>query len=597
MARVTLGAGRAGGGARGAGRRRGGAGDRWAGWAALFALALAVRLLFWRATADAAWPGAAGYQGDAWMWLDYARALAAGRPFELGVPIRPPGMAWLLAAVWDGSRPGLAVAGFCQALLGALAVVLFALAARRACGTRVGILTGLVCAGSSGLLMLSTSLNNETPYLVVVGCILLLTEAARRADRLLPVAAWGGLNALACLIRVEHALFFFLALAWLAWGWRAGSGRRRVARAAAVAGLAFAAVLAPWQLTIWGRLHDFNTGPPATGAASERAFAAQEAALASLDWEPGALAARDALPAFLRRPAANFVAATVAHRQRRVVRAEDFGLLAEAFGYCPRPLAARPFVVSTGGLNFALANHSRSHGGFDPAPLAAPPPLAGGRGAWPAALVAGLPPRDLAFTYPGHLRLVNEGYAVGWRWIRSHPGAALRLAGRKLAIFWRGATLGWTGWNAPLAGGGLRRAVDLATPEGRWPAAWRALMLAVVAWGLVLAWQRAPARVWLLFLASKLAVTVLFYGYARQGATTIPVVALALALAGERLLARWRPGGRRLTLAALAAGGLLLAAEAARYAAAPELVVDGRPVRARDVPPPGDHEEHTIAWR
>jgi hypothetical protein len=356
-------------------------------------------------------------------------------------------------------------------------------------------------------------------------------------------------------------------------------------------------VLLPWNLAIWSRLHDFNTELPASNAATERALAAQEAALAHLEWEAEARAAREALPAFIRRPASNFVAATVAHRQRRAVEADDFQLLADAFGYLPEPLAAFPFVVSTGGLNFALANHTAAGGGFDPAPLDAPPPLVGGPGAFPAALVGGLPPSELAFTYPGHLRLVNEGYAIGWEWIRSHPGAAVRLAGRKLAIFWRGATLGWSGWNLPLGSGGLRRAVDLATPEGAWPSLWRLLMLGAVGWGLALSWRHPAARIWILFLVSKLGVAILFYGYARQGATTIPVMALALAFAGDRLL-EWRsPLGNRLVIAGILAGGLLLAAEGARFAASPELRVDGRPVRARDLPAPGDHTAHTIEWR
>ena len=66
---------------------------------ALFVLALGVRLLFWQATVDAEWPGSAYYKGDAWVWLDYATALEWDVPFELGIPLRPPGMAYLLAAV------------------------------------------------------------------------------------------------------------------------------------------------------------------------------------------------------------------------------------------------------------------------------------------------------------------------------------------------------------------------------------------------------------------------------------------------------------------------------------------------------------------
>ena len=61
--------------------------------------------------------------------------------------------------------------------------------------------------------------------------------------------------------------------------------------------------------------------------------------------------------------------------------------------------------------------------------------------------------------------------------------------------------------------------------------------------------SRPAAQPWLLFLASKLAVAVLFYGYARQGATTIPVMAILLALVAESLVKRleWPP--RRLLVA------------------------------------------------
>src|SRR5688500_16826494 len=70
---------------------------------AVFAGALLIRLLYWRATSDASWPHSAAFKGDAILWADYARALRAGVPFELGLPIHPPGTAYLIAAFWDGS--------------------------------------------------------------------------------------------------------------------------------------------------------------------------------------------------------------------------------------------------------------------------------------------------------------------------------------------------------------------------------------------------------------------------------------------------------------------------------------------------------------
>jgi glucose-6-phosphate-specific signal transduction histidine kinase len=122
-------------------------------------------------------------------------------------------------------------------------------------------------------------------------------------------------------------------------------------------------------------------------------------------------------------------------------------------------------------------------------------------------------------------------------------------------------------------------------------------MLPWVAWGIVLAWSRAAARPWVIFLASKVAVAVMFYGYARQGATTIPVIALALALVVSRLTSSREWSSRRLILAAAAAGTLLVGAEAVRFLGEPELYIDGRLTRASDVLPPADHAQHVVAWR
>ena len=571
-------------------------GPRWIA-PALFLLALALRLLFWQATADAGWPGSAHYQGDAWTWLEYATALETGQRFELGVPIRPPGMAWLVDLQWDGDLATLWQVKARSAILGAVAVVLFYLAARRAFGLEVGLIVGLLGAGSHGLMVLSASLNNETPYLLLLGGVFWLGEAVARSGRGPTLVGWGALNALACLIRVEHALFFLLALVWLAHRRRSSSRDTAGSRAAvAMVAAGFGLTLMPWQLEIWHRIEDLNHGPDRSSEATARLLETQERALAHIGWQPAAAARRDRLPAFIRRPSANFVAATVAWRGRGTVAADDVDLLEAAFGYLPEPLAAYPFIVSTGGLNFVLANHAASGGGFDPAPLAAPPPLSGGAGAYPASFVTGLPPTRLAFSYPGHLRLVNHGYRLGGRWLWENPGAALELAVKKLAIFWRGATLGVTGWNLPLGQGGLRRAVDLVTPEGTWPAFWRWLLLPLAAWGTVLAGSRPAARLWLLFLVSKLAVAVLFYGYARQGATAMPVMALLLALAVKRLTAPLAWPRRRVLGAGAAVAGLLLAAETWRFLERPELLLDGRPVRAGDASP-GDYSEHVLEVR
>jgi len=571
---------------------------RWLPVATIFLLALALRLLFWHATPDASWPYPAVYKGDAAVWLDYAAALQRGVPYELGLPLRPPGNARLIAALWDGTPGGVAALRAIWCVLGAAAVALVHAAARRGFGPRVATIAGLACAGSYGLLALSVSLNNETPYLVLIAASLWLWPALAERVRAPAVAGWAALGGLGCLVRVEHALFFAAAtgaLAMLWWRWQT-TPARLAGRLAAVAAMA-ALVLAPWHVSAWREARRLNREPAPLPPAVERAVSGIEAAVAGLPWEPEAAALRDRLPAFTRRTAAAFVAATAAVRGHRQVTADEFQALEGAFGSIPEPLPERFFVALYGPLNFYLANNHAAAGGFSRAPLERPPPLAGGPGRYPRMLVAGLPPPDLALTYPPHLEAVNEGYRMGWSWITSHPAAFARLAARKLATFWSGAALGVTGWNLPLGPDGVRRPVDLAVPEGPLGVAWRLVILVLAAAGLVAARGRLTAFTpWLLFLGAQLAVTVAFFGYARTGATVTPVIALLIALAADRWLPRL-PAARWWLAPAVLTGLLLLAAEAVRVVAPPDLLLDDRPVTGTDPFPRDDHAPHRLEAR
>jgi hypothetical protein len=294
------------------------------------------------------------------------------------------------------------------------------------------------------------------------------------------------------------------------------------------------------------------------------------------------------------------VAATVAHRGGSEVRAEDFGILEEAFGDVPRPLARHPFVSGYGALNFFLANRPGGSGGFDRSPLDEPPPLAGGRERYPAFLVQGLPPADLTFVYPPHVRLYNDGYALGWQAIRERPSEWVRLCARKLRLFWSGASLGVGGFGLPVGLSGLRRAVDLVVPQGPVAAAWSVLVLLAAAGGLV-AGRRRPALVpWLALLGSKLAATVLFFGYARQGATTVPVIALLAALAVERWVLPRVPAMPPRRVAALAAIALAapVVVEGARWLSSPDVTVDGRTIGpAADPFPVREHRDQAVRVR
>lgn len=581
--------------------------ERWirGGWrttALLFAVALVLRLLFWQATPDSAWPHSAFYKGDAPTWVTYAWSLQTDQPFELGLPIRPPGNGYLLSWLWDGSPESLGGVKAVWCVLGALAVALFHRAAFRMFGPGIALGVGLWCALSSGLMVLSTSLNNETPYLVLVAATFALWPRLRESPSMPGLVGWGVLHALGCLVRVEHALVFGLTTVHLGWLWWRGETRRAqpvVWRGAAVS-VAFALALAPWHAVAWEACRDFNRVEPATNPATEQAFQRVEAAIQHIAWDDGARDARELLPAAVRRTLGNFVAATVLVRGGDRVTADDFQILQEAFGYVPEPLGEHPFVALYGGLNFHLANHPDAPAGFSRGPLDTPPPLDGGITRFPAPLVAGLPPPDLALTYPPHLRMINRGYGLGLAWILDDPTRFVGHAWGKLRTFWDGAALGFSGHNLPWGFDGTRHRVDMAVPDRHGGVVlWQLLLFVGTCVGLARARRRPELVPWAALLATKFVVTVAFFGYARQGATAIPVVALAcfLALEGRwpaRLEALW---ARRATwiLGALLGAGVLV--EGVRYGVPPTVHLDDRPVGVEDPWTIDRHEDRRVTLR
>ena len=544
----------------------------------IFGVALVSRLLFWQATPDRAWGWSAYYKGDAPLWLEYARAIDAGQPFELGLPIHPPGTAWLVSLFWNGG--GTSWLRFVWIVLGAFVPLFVYLAAERSFGRRVAAIAGGFCAISTGLMILSTSIDSETPYLLLVTISLWLLSGGGTPS-LSRVAVWSVLQAVACLFRVDHLLFYILALVVYRF-YRDG------ARRLAVSLLFFALPLIPWHLSAWSAIRRFNEEPRRLNPTEERAVTAVEQALQHIPWTPEAARRRDELPGFVRRTAASFVLATVYYRGGREVRPEDLGILEQAFGYIPQRLQRYPFVSLYGPLNFALANHPTATGGFTRTPLEAPPPLVG---SYPSFLVQGLPPEQLSFVYPPHLRLFNEGYTIAWSWISTHPRDFTRLAWRKLTIFWSGATHGVTGYGLPVGLSGPRRAVDMVTPEAPLATLWRLALLALAVTGLAMNWRHPALPPWLLFLATRVVVTVLFFGYARHGATAIPVLALLLGLAVAPLLDRLPP---RAGTAFIAAFLLTLALDLVHAVAHPTPLLDSRPLGPTDPDPPDLHRDRRL---
>lgn len=481
----------------------------------LFVLGALGRVGAWLAGPDRNAAFAAGYQGDAPVWARLVGA-SPGEP-ELALPFRPPGMTWLSRLLTDGDSFLLARA--VMALLGAAIAPLVYLVLRRGFAERVAFVAGTICALGSNLVLLSGGLHSETPYLLLF-LLSMLDYDRLREGRLGAAARFGALQAAASLFRADHLAFVALLAGWLAW-----RERRRAALPLLVTAAAMVVVLLPWQLHATKAIAQANTAGFATSPPAPLPLPG------ALPWTAAAMQELAAMPAFARTMAFRFVDDTVRARGGRRVDAADVDVLLEAYGARPEPLRT-PLVALYGPLNFFLANGPESTGGFTRRALDREPPLAGGPARYPRGLAAALRDiRQLTFEYPPHLHAINHGYRLGLDWVLSNPGAALVLVGKKLALAWRGAATGLGGYALPIGASGVREPVDLVTPVGGLAGAWRTLLLALTAIGLWRARHHAGAAPWLCWLAAKLAVVALFFGYARLGALCIPSLALLWALA------------------------------------------------------------------
>lgn len=562
----------------------------------LFVFALVLRVMFVAATPDGGPGWHVGFQGDAPVWQGIAANLAAGRPDEqLALPLRPPGMHWFVAQMWDGAPGSVWTARLVFVVLGALVAPLVWWLLRRHVGARVAFATALLCAASSNLVLLSSGLHNETLYLVLalaaLGCQPMGAGAAggTAGGGAAPIAwswpaalLWGALHGACCLVRAEHALTAAVLLPLALWTTGRGGLRQTL-----LAGVTLALVLLPWQLRANALVDAYNDGPQPAPALPKMA----------LPWDDDALAAVRALPAFQRFPVLAFVTDTVKARGGGRVRQQDLAIVRQAYGCWPEPLP-KGFLAIYGGLNFFLANSPEAAGGFSAAALDRAPPLEGGDIHYPPGLRTALP-RDgkLAMSYPPHLDAIVHGSAKGWAEIAADPGAALARVGAKLWHAVEGAVGGVGGYALPIGLSGERRQVDVVTATSGWSDVWRLFVLGAAAVGL---WRlRACRGVWplVVFVATKVAVIAVYFGYARQGALCAPLVALGVAAAfvgggandGSAGRARGLPAGRWLLLAAVA----LLAVEAVRSRIT-TVVIDGQATNAL---PPTDFRARQIEFR
>lgn len=510
---------------------------------AVFAVTLASRLVFLFASADRAWPHSAFHEGDAVVWAEWAAAIDAGqeRSFNSGLPFYPPAVAHLIA--WlspSGGPPDFVAIKVLWCGLNAAAVALAYLAFAGEFGRRVALIASALGAFSFGLGVISTSLNSETPYLLaVVGLVLVARRLAERPTLAL-AAVFGVLHGAANLIRAEHTLLMGLMAGWVAWRWwrEAGPVGLRWTRSAsmlALIGAAFVLTCLPWSLHATRANLRYNRG-------DANARFTPDYDRMSPAWTPDARAFFDALPEFCRRDTGAYLYPATVRRGLASVTADDLRrILLEDFGYIPEPVGAFTLIASSGPLAFALANHPDARGGFSKAAL---DPRFGG---------------DVALGIPAHLRLYNKGVSVGLGFIREDPARWARNVGLKLRNFRGGVTLGLTARNLPLGRDGERRAVDMMTHDPGRGVAWRGAVTVAVLAGAIIAVRRRRAGLWLLVIASKIAVTILFFGYARQAVSILPAFLLLAAITIDGVVARmFASGVPRRFLVGVGAGALLV---------------------------------------
>lgn len=566
----------------------------------LFVLALATRLAMLAASPDRAWPHSVFYEGDAPLWVRFASCLQRGEPFEFNLPVHTPGMAYLLSWTWGGdASTGFLAQKVLLSIMGAASCVLVWHAARSQFGPRVGWLAGLLSAGAFGLTVQSTSLNNETPYTLLCLLIVVLTLPAAARPRLRLLVPLGLLHGAAVLFRAEHALLALLLCGYLAWSWRvrtaspasvaptprsflpslAGFGRRLAGQASAASGArrsgsalqnsnspvcspaldsaaqdktpvrrvlqrtagsanprdeqdglrsrahpdgsilaGLAVILAgvfvvtlPWNVRSYYAIKRFNTVE----------LRPVDYARSRVPWSRDAVDFIRGMPAFARE--GNFrllddlaVRQGVAEVRRGFV--EDW--FRDEAGYVPRPLSPFVFVTNQGPMSFALANSAAATGGFSATLLDPESPT----------------PVRLAFGNPRHLRLYQDGYGIGLRYLFEHPRDAAMLMGRKLRCFAAGLTLGLTPFNWPLGLDGIRPPVDQLTSPPSRALPWSILLLGFGIAGAVACMRRRNGAVWLLIVVYKLLVALAFYGYARQAASILPAFFVLVALGFEAML-------------------------------------------------------------
>lgn len=200
---------------------------------ALFGGALALRLAY------VLWAGTGNLSPDTFDWMGTAWSVASGEGY--GNSWRPPGFVFFLAAIFKAfGRSVLAVQVF-QCLIGAATVLFSFHIGRRLFGPVTGALAGLLLSFYPYLLSYTREPLSETFLTFVISAAMLRIVIAAGEPSTRNFILAGAAIGLAGLTKSTILPSLALAGCWL-W-WQTGKFR-----AALIAGLCAAAVIAPWSL-------------------------------------------------------------------------------------------------------------------------------------------------------------------------------------------------------------------------------------------------------------------------------------------------------------------------------------------------------------
>ena len=217
---------------------------------------------WWFASAwrEATSPTSIFYYGDATRFIDYARAIAAGRLYDNGIPFHPPGWPLVLAVVvrWSGVAADTPVpigaVKILTAACSSASVGLAALLAGELAGFGALVAVALVAPFDFGHIVEGTVANSEALYGLFVVAGALTSWRWFRAEPS-AVSAWAASTGLvagaAMLVRAEYLAAVVVTVAF-------ASNRLHQRRSVAIYVAAIGLVLTPTTIWHWRTLSAFN---------------------------------------------------------------------------------------------------------------------------------------------------------------------------------------------------------------------------------------------------------------------------------------------------------------------------------------------------